>query len=551
MIPWDVERNVPLISKKCSEGDVRVIKTSKWSDPSPATEFDLRLLREVLGEQYGAGSYYDLFPNGDQVVLLGKVPYLDLSYEVIADGVVLGHFFFDIFDFKWYFKPSRAGVERLGPRMERINASGDRGEALSEAKEGDPKFKLTLNGLAERIGNRYIQVKVFRDGPEPIEVRHDRNAMIKANEYCINSLMGRAVLFTRKLSSKGKLIISFSGGKDSSVLLDLVKRSDVDYKIYFNDTGLELPETVSFVNRVGPDIVGEAGDSFWENVEKFGPPARDYRWCCKVIKLAPTYRALKQFSPAITLVGQRRFESIARSRSPAVWKNPWMPGFTSASPINDWSALAVWLYSWLKGVELNPLYYQGFKRLGCYLCPATKIADYLMVEERYPELWGRWEDFLWKYAREKGYGEEWVRYGLWRWIKPPKGFRRLGAFRRAPLTYLEVEGNLAKTGSLTRRVRDMSLTLGRIDGDELRVKGGRLRFRERAVEFEGAGLDALLKVYVRVKSCTGCGVCTTYCDALRLEDGIKVIPERCVSCGLCNEVCPLSYYRRATVGVVK
>ncbi len=549
MLLWDVENNVPLL-KGCSGEEVRVIRTSKWSDPSPATDFDLKLLKSVLEDQFGTGSYQKLLPNGDQVILMGKVPYLDLSYEIIADGVVLGHLFFDIFDFRWYFKPSRAGAERLRSYLDKINASGDKGTVIGEAKEDDPKFVLTKNGLAERQGNKYVQVKVFKPGPEPLEVPHDRKRMIKLNEYCLNSLMGKSILFIRRLAKKRRLILSFSGGKDSSTLLDLVSRSDVDFKVYFNDTGLELPETLKFVEKVGVDIVGDAGDSFWRYVGKFGPPARDYRWCCKVIKLAPTFRALKPFMPALTLVGQRKFESIARSKSPPIWRNPWMPGFLSASPINDWTALSVWLYAWSRGVELNPLYYQGFKRLGCYLCPAAKIADYLMVKERYPDLWDRWESFLRKYAGERGYSEEWVKLGLWRWIKPPKGFRRLGIYKRPPLTTLKIRENLALTGNFTSRVKELSITLGKPDDGKLNLEKGRLIFKENAVEFEGKALKELARIYVRVSSCTECGVCTTYCDALYLSEGIRVNAERCTSCGLCNEVCPLSYYSRATVGVV-
>jgi 3'-phosphoadenosine 5'-phosphosulfate sulfotransferase (PAPS reductase)/FAD synthetase len=45
---------------------------------------------------------------------------------------------------------------------------------------------------------------------------------------------------------RGGVYISFSGGKDSTVLLDLVRRCHPDVPAVFIDTGLEYPEIRSF-----------------------------------------------------------------------------------------------------------------------------------------------------------------------------------------------------------------------------------------------------------------------------------------------------------------
>ena len=44
-----------------------------------------------------------------------------------------------------------------------------------------------------------------------------------------------------------KVYISFSGGKDSTVLIDLVRRINPDITAVFVDTGLEYPEIKNFV----------------------------------------------------------------------------------------------------------------------------------------------------------------------------------------------------------------------------------------------------------------------------------------------------------------
>lgn len=50
--------------------------------------------------------------------------------------------------------------------------------------------------------------------------------------------------------NKGKVYVSFSGGKDSTVLLDLVRRIYPDVPAVFLDTGLEYPEIREFVKTL-------------------------------------------------------------------------------------------------------------------------------------------------------------------------------------------------------------------------------------------------------------------------------------------------------------
>ena len=67
----------------------------------------------------------------------------------------------------------------------------------------------------------------------------------------------------------GKVAVSFSGGKDSTVLLDLARRAFPDIPAVFVDTGLEYPEIREFVKTVPnvtwlrggvPLVIGVAAD---------------------------------------------------------------------------------------------------------------------------------------------------------------------------------------------------------------------------------------------------------------------------------------------------
>lgn len=70
----------------------------------------------------------------------------------------------------------------------------------------------------------------------------------------------------------GQVYVSFSGGKDSTVLLDLARRIYPDIEAVFIDTGLEYPEIRDFVKTFDNVTTLRPKMSFKEVIEKYGYP---------------------------------------------------------------------------------------------------------------------------------------------------------------------------------------------------------------------------------------------------------------------------------------
>ena len=453
---WCPRCNVPVLDEKCGKcgGFTVVVKVTPPGDVRPAFPKDVEDLRKTLYDYFLDWEVVDYFVPEGKFVLLNKIEYPDAADEVIVDGQVLGHRFYDVERRKWRFKPMYngvAGILKLKcnyyaivdlPKVQRRFVVHKKHiiESNLPRRKGVFVAVTTKNGVfhavAEYIGAS--RLKILKSWKSKKFVRINVHAgleeAVAANRGRLEYLEEEAVSFIREIVGEKKLpvVVSFSGGKDSLATYLLVEKALGKVPILFNDTGLELPETVEYVRRFAEKkklklLVADAGKKFYEALKVMGPPARDYRWCCKVAKLSPIASLVNREFPegVLSFVGQRALESARRAISPRVWRNRWLPKIVAASPIQYWSALDVWLYLIREKVEFNPLYLEGFDRLGCWLCPATELGELEAVAEKHPELWKWWVKYLEHYAEEHGLSEAWVRYGFWRWKKLPGDQKRL------------------------------------------------------------------------------------------------------------------------------
>jgi len=113
---------------------------------------------------------------------------------------------------------------------------------------------------------------------------------------------GKRIYQTTKID---RFLASFSGGKDSQVVLDLCTRAipSTDFEVIYSDTGYELPSSLALYEDVRrhytdlyPDLrfsIARNHDSVLNYWDKIGTPSDTHRWCCSVMKTAPLYRMLK------------------------------------------------------------------------------------------------------------------------------------------------------------------------------------------------------------------------------------------------------------------
>jgi len=175
--------------------------------------------------------------------------------------------------------------------------------------------------------------------------------------------------------------VAFSGGKDSCVVKDLVKRAGVKADYHYNLTTVDPPELVYFIREHHPDVeVHKPRKTMWELIVDNGlPPIRQQRWCCRELKE-------RGGKGRLVLTGVRWAESNRRAGRHMIETCMTDNSKRYIHPIIDWADGEVCHYIRKNNLPYCALYDEGQARIGCIMCPLANKQQQQQQEARWPKI---------------------------------------------------------------------------------------------------------------------------------------------------------------------
>lgn len=413
---------------------------------------------------------------------------------------------------------------------------------------------------------------------------------IKANRDRYNFITEEAVNYIQSYKERysiDDMLVSFSGGKDSTVTSHLVSRALGTNKVLhvFGDTTLEFPYTLEYKKRFNKNEESKGvrvltaknrEKNFEELCQLVGPPSRVMRWCCTVFKTGAIQKtitsAFKDKTNILTFQGIRHSESASRSKYERESESSKISKQTVASPIIDWFDFDVWLYILTTGIDFNDAYKLGFSRVGCWCCPNNGAWSEFLSKVHMYQQYIHWNRSLVEFAKKIGKPdpEEYISSGGWKARQGGNGLEvaqktivsfepcatEENAFNyelQRPITeelyeyfkpfgYINIElGNkrLGEVYILDRRGQVLLILQGRMGKNKLKVTIKNVHI---------AGANSLKNAEARIQCqltkyqmCLGCKACEGVCkhDAISVRDdgkgniGYSVDNDKCVRCGEC------------------
>lgn len=197
--------------------------------------------------------------------------------------------------------------------------------------------------------------------------------------------------------------VGFSGGKDSQVLLELVRMAGVKYKAYYNVTTNDPPKNVYFIRKYYPEVIFlHPPKNFFKLIEKKGLPTMFKRFCCSELKEQGGIGS-------VCLMGVRKEESVKRAKynDVAIISNrkehkernkkrtieqieenehKCIKGKDKIviRPLLNWTSKDVWQFINENNLPINPCY-NNFGRVGCMFCPFSSKKQIEYYSKVYPK----------------------------------------------------------------------------------------------------------------------------------------------------------------------
>lgn len=379
---------------------------------------------------------------------------------------------------------------------------------------------------------------------------------------------GKKVYQTTKID---KFIASFSGGKDSQVVLDLCTRAipSTEFEVIYSDTGYELPPSLKLYSQIQrhykkqfPDLkfsIARNHESVLNYWDKIGTPSDTHRWCCSVMKTGPLYKMLKKEdnkqARVLTFDGVRAEESTKRSIYSRIGKGVKHDTVINASPILNWSSVEIFLYLWRHKLVINEAYRKGMTRVGCLICPFSSEWNDMVSSRCYAENLSPFLSRVEDITRKSGVKdiEEYIKSGNWK--------RRAGGRGMEFPSSLSVEGVKPDLRLISTNPQEQLLTWlraigkyntsagddGVIHGELMHqksifpftitpVKGGKYEIVFENTNINPALQGLIKRVFYKSTYCVHCGVCEVECPTGALYIGkndASIDASKCINCNKC------------------
>ena len=274
--------------------------------------------------------------------------------------------------------------------------------SLEEIKKIKGKYDLFVEKINYSFFNEFVE------------------RFVQANTDRYNYITEEAVYFVQQYRNKyavEDMMVSFSGGKDSTVTSHIVNKALGTNRVLhvFGDTTLEFPYTYEYKKRFSKNeesqgvrvLTAKNWEKKFERLcEIVGPPSRVMRWCCTVFKTGAIQKtissAFKDKNNILSFQGIRHSESVSRSKYDRESESPKISKQTVVSPIIDWIDFDVWLYILTTKIDFNYAYRLGWTRVGCWCCPNNGGWSEFLAKVHMYDQYVHWHEVLVNFAEQIG-----------------------------------------------------------------------------------------------------------------------------------------------------